>query len=351
VAIACGQGAAGEANVDSAGSGVSVAGPWQLPSAVRAAGATVDVTYDDAPRWTGTNACAGGLKEGARRLGAALRTRFDAISSVGGYVCRRNTAATSQMSVHGTGRALDVFIPKVGGDADNGRGDAVANWLVTNAERIGVQLVIWDRAVWHADGRNETPYGGPNPHIDHIHVEITNEAAALRTPFFTEGDAPDDPGAPMDPSAPEPPEEGEDPAPGTSSGTSGTSGTSGKTGGSSGSSGTKPTPAPTPTPTPAPTPSPAPAPSPDPTQTPAPAQTPAPVRTPNDADDDPEPGERDSLGVGERASVTRKGSYDASYVEPSSCAVTTRRAPDGGAFFTVALGLLVAAAARRRRAA
>jgi hypothetical protein len=341
VAIACGQGAAGDEDVDSAGSGVSVAGPWQLPSAVRATGAKVDIAYDAAPRWTGTNACAGGLKQGARKLGATLRARFDAISSVGGYVCRRNTASTSQMSVHGTGRALDIFIPKAGGDADNGRGDVVANWLVTNAERIGVQLIIWDRAVWHADGRNESRYGGPNPHIDHIHVEITNEAAALRTPFFTEGDA-GDADDPMDPSTPEPPEEEGDPSTGPSGGTSGTTSSGGTSSSSTSSSGAGGTP-PRPTPTPAPTPSTAP--------TAEPATSTDPKHAALEAEDDPEPGERDSLGAGERAGASGKGGYDASYIAPSSCAVTTRRAPGGGAFFTVALGLLVASAARRRRAA
>ena len=46
---------------------------------------------------------------------------------------------------------------------------------IVNAQTIGVQLIIWNRVVWRANGSNEKGYGGPHPHNDHIHVEITNE--------------------------------------------------------------------------------------------------------------------------------------------------------------------------------
>ena len=108
------------------------------------------------------------------------------LSSVGGYSCRRNTADTARMSVHGTGRALDVFIPKAGNTADNAHGDKVANWLVVHAQQIGVQLIIWDRSIWRANGTNAGAYGGPHPHDDHIHVELTNEAAANTALWFSD---------------------------------------------------------------------------------------------------------------------------------------------------------------------
>ncbi|MEZ4464481.1 MAG: hypothetical protein R3F43_08225 [bacterium] len=62
-----------------------------------------------------------------------------------GYACRQ-IRGSSGMSVHGTGRALDIFVPLSGGAADNDLGDPIANWLVEHAE-IGVQL-IWDRTIW-----------------------------------------------------------------------------------------------------------------------------------------------------------------------------------------------------------
>ena len=87
---------------------------------------------------------------------------------------------------HGTGRALDVFIPLDKGKADNGKGDEVANWLVKNAEKIGVQLVIWDRTMWVAanSGEKAVGYTGPHPHHDHIHLELNIDGAERRTPFF-----------------------------------------------------------------------------------------------------------------------------------------------------------------------
>jgi len=162
---------------------IAVAGRWKLPESVAAAGAQVRLKYDGAPSWS-SRACAGKLKTGADRLGDYLQEEFAAITSVGGYACRQNTANRAKMSVHGTGRALDVFIPKVGGSANNGKGDPVANWLVTNAAEIGVQLVIWDRTVWQANGKPDKQYTGPHPHDDHIHVELTIPAASLQTPWF-----------------------------------------------------------------------------------------------------------------------------------------------------------------------
>ncbi len=98
---------------------------------------------------------------------------------------------TAYLSVHSIGRAIDLMIPTIGGDADNTAGDAVANWLVENAQRIGVQLVIWDRSSWNASrapGAKLNPYTGPIPHVDHIHMELSLDAANRRTPFFTSGE-------------------------------------------------------------------------------------------------------------------------------------------------------------------
>ena len=164
---------------------LAVAGRWKLPASVAAAGASVRLKYDGAPNWS-SRACSGRLRTGADRLGDYLEQEFSAITSVGGYVCRQNTANRNKMSVHGTGRALDIFIPKVSGGANNGKGDAVANWLVTNAAQIGVQLVIWDRTMWVAanSGDKAKAYTGPHPHHDHIHLELNTDGAAKRTPFF-----------------------------------------------------------------------------------------------------------------------------------------------------------------------
>jgi len=163
-------------------SAVAIPGAWRLPSDVHATGQRQSVRYDGAPAWNGGANCGSGLGAPARALGDYLRRTFPAsVSSYGGFACRPNTANTSQLSVHGTGRAIDVFIPTTGGQADNTRGDPVANWLVVNAQRLGVQYIIWDRTQWNGSrtGDKVSPYGGPHPHHDHLHVELNTSARPI----------------------------------------------------------------------------------------------------------------------------------------------------------------------------
>lgn len=157
------------------------------PEALRLGSAIV--RYDDVPAWDGGAHCAGGITPGGRTLSTFLREHFDGISTIGGYSCRPNTANTSKMSVHGSGRALDIMIPLDGGDADNGVGDPIANWLIANSTTIGVQYLVWDRTQWSASRSTDRvrPYTGPIPHIDHIHVEITLPASRQETAFYTGG--------------------------------------------------------------------------------------------------------------------------------------------------------------------
>ena len=120
--------------------------------------------YDDAGPWLGGRSCSGKFYPGTEALGEALQRNFG--GSYGGYACRQNTADSSQLSVHGTGRAVDWFPPS------KTAGDRGAAWLVQNHAKFGVQIVIW----WHEDwqcGDGWTGYTGPNPHTDHVHVELT----------------------------------------------------------------------------------------------------------------------------------------------------------------------------------
>jgi hypothetical protein len=96
-----------------------------------------------APPWDGGSRCAGGFAPGAQELAQRLADRFSQVVRVFGYECRPNTANIAATSQHGTGRAIDLAIPTRDGDADNERGDPIANWLVENSSRLGVQLSIW----------------------------------------------------------------------------------------------------------------------------------------------------------------------------------------------------------------
>lgn len=136
-------------------------GAWEPPPVIVAVAAGRPGRYDPAPPWSGPAGCARSLTPSATALGAALRQRFPGVP-IQGLACRSNTANAAQMSVHGVGRALDVMV--------HGNDD-VANWLLANSAPLGVQLIIWKRRVWRVGG-GVRPYGGPNPHTDHVHVEV-----------------------------------------------------------------------------------------------------------------------------------------------------------------------------------
>jgi hypothetical protein len=182
---------------------------WSLPSEVSNAGLAQRVPY------AGADECSGGATQGARQLGNDLRERFtDSINldvegdGVQIYACR-NINGGSGLSVHATGRAIDLFIPTDGGAADNALGDVVAHWLVRNAELVGVQLLIWDRTIWKP-GEGDRCYGGAHPHNDHIHIELSEAAGDLRTPYFQGEPAPQDPD-PQDPDPQDPNPQDPDP--------------------------------------------------------------------------------------------------------------------------------------------
>lgn len=167
---------------------LSVPGDYVPDPGSLAAGSAL-VSYDDVPNWDGGAHCSGGITVGGRALSTYLRANFAGISSIGGYSCRQNTANPLKMSVHGSGRALDIMIPLDHGAADNGVGDAIANWLIANSTEIGIQYIVWDRTQWSGSRSTSRvrPYTGPNPHIDHIHAEITLPASREETPFFGGG--------------------------------------------------------------------------------------------------------------------------------------------------------------------
>jgi hypothetical protein len=160
---------------------------WLLPEDVRAAGEAQRIRYDSPGAWANGRNCTGSHTLGARELGRFIRANFPGVSEVGGYNCRQNSANTSQTSVHGVGRALDIMIPVVRGRANSAVGDPIANWLVRNAADLGIQYVIWNRVAWNGSARSpkNRAYTGTNPHIDHIHAELNRNGAERKTPWFT----------------------------------------------------------------------------------------------------------------------------------------------------------------------
>jgi hypothetical protein len=128
----------------------------------------------------------------AQRMGAAGLTPRAAVmlrqleqafgpQRTGGYAPGGVREGHAEGSAHYEGRAVDVFFRPVTADQRQ-RGWAAAQWLVANADRLGVATVIYDNRIWTArrsgqGWRAYVPPGGPtdNPtlrHEDHVHVDV-----------------------------------------------------------------------------------------------------------------------------------------------------------------------------------
>jgi MYXO-CTERM domain-containing protein len=201
---------------DFAVSAVAVPGDWVPPAATLARSNPQHVPVVDPPRITGScmSTCPGnvwgactdrgcsGLLPGTIELQRYIQGRWGYVGAGGNYSCRRNSnpASCDFLSVHSVGRAIDLMIPVVGGDADNTLGDAVANWLIENAEYIGIQRVIWDGKYWngsrvnnHFSDISDALCSGrycTDHHVNHIHAELSVDGANRRTRFFTAGPPP-----------------------------------------------------------------------------------------------------------------------------------------------------------------
>ena len=175
-----------EPAVESRHFSIAEPGPWHIPLETLAIGDTQTVPYTGAGPWIGEQGCGGSLLPGTGLLREYIATYFPQAYSIGGYSCRPIVGNSSAMSVHATGRALDIMIQTIDGQADNSAGDVIGNWLIEHAELIGVQMIIWDRWLWHGERAppKDKEYTGQHPHHDHLHVELSTDAAALLTPFF-----------------------------------------------------------------------------------------------------------------------------------------------------------------------
>jgi hypothetical protein len=159
---------------------------WVLPADVRAIGESFTIRYDSPPAWANGSNCASRFTDGARELSDHIKATFAGVTSIGGLSCRANSANSNETSVHGVGRALDIMIKQIGSKANAAAGDPIANWLVKNAQAIGIQYVIWNKVRWSGSksGRKDAPYTGPSPHTDHIHTELNLAGSRRETAWF-----------------------------------------------------------------------------------------------------------------------------------------------------------------------
>jgi hypothetical protein len=82
------------------------------------------------------------------------------------------------------------MLPERGGKADNSKGDPIANYLAANAASIGLQYMIWDHWKWSQAKKQQGKYGGPNPHTDHLHVELNLGASEKTGMWWTDSSPP-----------------------------------------------------------------------------------------------------------------------------------------------------------------
>lgn len=93
------------------------------------------------------------------------------------------STAGRRRDVHEEGRAIDAMIAEPGTPQGEAAGNALAAFCVENADRLGVQGVIWRRTEWFASniGAAWEPYGGADAHTSHPHIELS--PAVLRWSF------------------------------------------------------------------------------------------------------------------------------------------------------------------------
>ena len=103
-------------------------------------------------------------------------TTWPGIRSAG---TRRSPAKPStagrRRDLHEEGRAVDAMIADPNTAAGNAAGDALSAFLVQNADRLGVQGLIWRRREWYASrsGAAWEAYDGGDPHVSHPHIELS----------------------------------------------------------------------------------------------------------------------------------------------------------------------------------
>ena len=132
----------------------------------------------DFPAYEGASlTCSGFAQPGAVAfMEWAVRDYGKGATNVGIYNCRTVRGSTNR-SIHGDGRAVDVGFPGVANPA----GTQLLDLLLPHVRTLGIQLIIWNRRIWSAKAPNGAAYQGTVPHTDHLHIELTWQAARTLT--------------------------------------------------------------------------------------------------------------------------------------------------------------------------
>lgn len=96
-------------------------------------------------------------------------------------VIRDKSRCNQTNSEHCVCRGIDFFT------TDLKLGRAVFLWCIANADRFGIQSIIFNRRVWGFGKWYERAYTGPSPHTDHVHIGLNKWAAKNLTKALLEG--------------------------------------------------------------------------------------------------------------------------------------------------------------------
>jgi hypothetical protein len=112
----------------------------------------------------------GNVQPQTKAAAEEIATRFG-IYDIGG----KATTGHIPDSDHYTGLAIDVM---TGSNQSAGKGEMIAQWTLTNAQRLRVKYIIWNHRYNGLDGKGWVPYTGTNPHTNHVHISFLAQGSS-----------------------------------------------------------------------------------------------------------------------------------------------------------------------------
>ncbi|MDB2211780.1 phage tail protein [Mycobacteroides abscessus] len=105
----------------------------------------------------------GGLVKGTAELSDIISQQFKPSGGIGGY-----RSPDGKFNEHSTGRALDVMVGN-----DKAKGDAVKDFVLSNASAIDLKWAIWRQHLYYPGGGGYDMENRGSPtdnHMDHVHI-------------------------------------------------------------------------------------------------------------------------------------------------------------------------------------
>lgn len=125
------------------------------------------------PAYQAAGGCTGYTPNGSNEfMNWAVHDFGQGARNLGIYNCR-SVRGSYNRSVHGEGRAVDVGFSGSGNPA----GTRLLNTLLPHVGALGIQMIIWNRRIYSARYPRGAAYNGTVPHTDHLHIELTWNAA------------------------------------------------------------------------------------------------------------------------------------------------------------------------------